>query len=283
MSRFGFSSSELKAKLLDGKVVVGCMLGHDAPWLVELLGLIGYDFVTFDLEHEPLSEGAVTELIRAADGANLASLVRMACDDRLPPFLNAGVSGVQVPDLRNLEHARALVRATRFYPVGRRLYAPFARGADYGIGLDERTYIESINSNFLVIGMIESIELVGHLDDLLEIEGIDGFHIGPGDLVQSMDFPDPDEVEATIADVIARCRSAGKFVGAGMTTPWGLDTFERRVQQGAQMFTFPAAWLVAHAAAQFHGDMRSRIPDEKLSGKAAPGLPTGGYPRPGVG
>ena len=57
----------LKEKLEAGQVIVGCLLAYDAPWLVELLALSGFDFVVIDLEHEVFDDSAVANLIRTAD------------------------------------------------------------------------------------------------------------------------------------------------------------------------------------------------------------------------
>jgi len=46
--------NNLKVRLEGGKLIIGCLLAYNAPWLVEVLGTVGYDFVVIDLEHEPL-------------------------------------------------------------------------------------------------------------------------------------------------------------------------------------------------------------------------------------
>src|ERR1700693_5172693 len=114
--------NNLKMRLKEGKLLIGCLLAYNAPWLVEVLGTVGYDFVAIDLEHEPMGNESVANLIRAADGVNLPSLVRMPCTEQLLPFLDAGVHGVIVPDIRDRQHAEKVVEMTRFYPIGGRTY-----------------------------------------------------------------------------------------------------------------------------------------------------------------
>ena len=43
--------NSVKERLANGEALIGCLLAYDAPWLVEMLGHAGYDFVTIDLEH----------------------------------------------------------------------------------------------------------------------------------------------------------------------------------------------------------------------------------------
>jgi 4-hydroxy-2-oxoheptanedioate aldolase len=262
--------NKLKERLKKGEVVVGCLLAYDAPWLVEVLGFTGYDFVTFDLEHEPIDTGAILHLTRAAEAAGITPLVRMPCTERVLPMLTAGVQGVQIPDLRDREHAGQIVMTTRFPPRGRRTYYTQTRGAQYGIGIDETTWTRDADEELLVIGTIEDIETVEQLDDILEIDGIDAFHVGPLDLAQSMGSPRPDELEPVIESVLTRCRAAGRPVGVGMVTPWGIDAVPKRVAQGAQILTVSSAWLVTHAFSDFLSQVEDRIPGDRRTSAAKP-------------
>ena len=253
-------TNALKQRLAQGQVAVGCLLAYDAPWLVEVLGLTGYDFVTIDLEHEPINDESVADLIRAADGVGLTTIVRMACTERVFPFLSAGVQGVQVPDLRGKEHAEEIVELTRFPPLGRRTYYTQTRVADYGVGIDERTWTQQANEELIVIVMIEDIEVVQQLDEILTVEGIDGFHVGTLDLAQSLGSPPPEKLEEVVADVVQRCRAASKHVAVGVVTPWGIDSVQKRVSQGVQILNVPSAWLLTHAVGTFLADVEERIP-----------------------
>jgi 2-keto-3-deoxy-L-rhamnonate aldolase RhmA len=252
--------NNLKVRLKEGKLLIGCLLAYNAPWLVEVLGTVGYDFVAIDLEHEPIDNESVANLIRAADGVNLPSLVRMPCTERLLPFLDAGVHGVIVPDIRDRQHAEKVVEMTRFYPIGCRTYYTQTRSANYGVGIDERTWTQETNERQLVLGMIESISAVEKLDGILAVQGIDGYHIGPLDLAQSMGYPPKAELERLIEDVVRRCRAAGKYVAVGVVTPWGMDSLPKWAQQGAQIFNVPSAWMLTHMTGQFLGEVRSLAP-----------------------
>ena len=252
--------NNLKMRLKEGKLLIGCLLAYNAPWLVEVLGTVGYEFVAIDLEHEPMDNEAVANLIRAADGVNLPSLVRMPCTERLLPLLDAGVHGVIVPDIRDRQHAEMVVETTRFHPVGCRTYYTQTRSANYGVGIDERTWTQQINERQLVLGMIESISAVEQLDSILAVDGIDGYHVGPLDLAQSMGYPPKAELEQLIQDIVQRCRAAGKHAAVGVVTPWGMDSLPKWAGHGAQIFSVPSAWMLTHMAGQFLGDVRKMAP-----------------------
>ncbi len=264
------STASLKQRLASGQVIIGCLLAYPAPWLVEILGLTGHDFVVLDLEHEAFNDETVVELIRAAEGVGLPTVVRMPFSERLVPFLSAGVRGLQVPDLRNRAHAEEIVAATRFHPVGRRTYYTQTRSARYGLGIDEAQLLEEVNRDFLLIGMIESIELVEQLDEVLDVKGIDAFHIGPLDLAQSMGNPPPGKLEAVIDDVVRRCRRAGKHVAVGVVTPWNVTAMDRRVEQGVQIFAIASAWFLTHAIGKFFNEVDDQLPKGRRRGRRAP-------------
>ena len=242
-------TNSMKQRLAEGKAVVGCLLAFDAPWLVEMLGLAGYDFVTIDLEHEAFDAKGVVELIRAADAAGLTPLVRMSCDERVLPFLSAGAKGVQIPDVKDADHAQEIVASLRFAPLGRRTYYSQGRATAYGLGLDERAWRAQADDDLLVIAMIEDVAAIDRLDDILAVGGIDAFHVGPKDLAESMGHPSADALQSAIDQIVGRCREAGKPVATGVVTPWGIDAIPDQLSKGIQIFNVPSAWLIADALA----------------------------------
>jgi 4-hydroxy-2-oxoheptanedioate aldolase len=266
----GPDRATLKSKLAQGHVTVGCLLAYDAPWLVEILGLAGYDFVVIDLEHEAFSDDAVAGLVRAADSVGLDAIVRMPLSERLVPLLDAGVRGVKVPDLQGREHAEQLVALTRFHPEGRRTYYTQGRAARYGIGVDDLDWMAAANERMLLIGMIEDIAVVGQLDDILQVKGIDAIHVGPHDLAQSMGYPRPAEVDEVIRGVVRRCRDAGMYVSVGVVTPWNLDRIEEWVLDGCQLLIAASAWVLTDSLVQMHNRMRERIPADRQEPRELP-------------
>jgi 4-hydroxy-2-oxoheptanedioate aldolase len=254
--------NRLKRLLADGQVGIGCLLSYNAPWLVEVLGMTGHDYITIDLEHEPFNPETAAALIRTADLVGMTSIVRMASSEAIFPYLSAGAQGVQIPDLRGRAHAEEVVELTRFPPRGRRTYYTQTRQAQYGIGIDEPTWIEEADRELLVIGMIEHVDLLDELDELLAVEGIDGFHLGTLDLAMSMGSPPPEKMDEVVKEIVERCRAAGKYAAVGVVTPWGLDAVKKRVDLGVQMVNVPSAWLLTHAVGSFIEDIESQIPEE---------------------
>jgi 2-keto-3-deoxy-L-rhamnonate aldolase RhmA len=262
----------LKRLLAEDRPAVGCLLAYDAPWLVDVLGLVGYDYVVLDVEHEPFGEPAVAALIRAADAARIPAIVRMACTDRLVPFLNLGAAGVQIPDLRGKEHAREIVETVRFHPLGRRTYYSQTRAADYGVRVEEPEWTREANAELLVIAMLEDVHVIEDLDSILEVDGIDAFHVGVMDLAQSMEYPPKERLEAVIEDVTRRCRSAGRHVSVGALTPWSLGSVERWYPVGVRLFAVASAWTLTDAMSKVHSEIQQRLPPglRKETGQIGP-------------
>lgn len=238
----------VRRRLANGEVVVGCLLAYDAPWMVEMLGHAGYDSVTIDLEHEPLDVGAAAGLIRAADTVGLPAIVRMPCSDRVLPLLVAGARGVQVPGVRDAEHAREIVATLRPPPLGRRTSYTQGRDMAYGIGADAGA--PPPDDELLVIAMIEDVATLDQLDAILAVDGIDAFYVGPYDLAQSMGHPSSEEVEQAIGEIVARFKKARKPYGVGVVVPWEVERVTAKLEQGSQLVTVPSAWLIGHAVTE---------------------------------
>ena len=244
-------TNKTKVKLHQGQVVYGLLLGYNAPWLIEMAGAVGFDFVVIDLEHEPINDESVTHLIRAAELADITPIVRLPLNDRVVTFLDVGAQGVQVPQVRDKAHAQAVVNATRFYPQGQRTYYALGRSAGYNMVADERQWTQRCNEELLVIGMIEDIQAVEQLPEILSVEGIDAFHVGPLDLAQSMGYPGQEEVERTIDKAVQQCRAAGKSAAVGAYFPANAQRVGVYLQKGVQIFNIASTRLLTHALGDF--------------------------------
>lgn len=245
------------------KVAVGCLMPYASPSLVEVLGVTGFDFVTFDLEHEPFDPGTVSDLIRAAELVGMTAIVRVPASEAVHALLGAGAQGVWVPDLRGRAHAESIVELTRFAPQGRRTYYTQTRAAQYGIGIDEADWVARADRELLVVAMIEDIRLLDELDEILALEGIDGFHIGTLDLAQSMGRPSPERVREVVAEIVQRIVAAGRLASVGVVTPWNLESIPEMIARGARMLTVAGGWTLTHALGSFLAQVETQIPTGK--------------------
>jgi 4-hydroxy-2-oxoheptanedioate aldolase len=243
-----------KAKLKQGKTVLGVSLPFHAPDTVELLGAMGFDYVTFDLEHEPYSETDLVESLRAAEAFDITPLVRTANDrDLILRVLDAGAQGIHVVHVNSAADATRAVEATRFFPEGKRGFYSTGRGGRYGIGQSEEEFVESSNRETLLVLQIEEEEGVRNLAAILAVPHVDAIQFGPKDLRQSLGFADPGAVWQMVEQSIGTVVSAGRWVS--MMGWMGSDTHADKLASyrdlGVRMITGQLREFVSYGADAF--------------------------------
>jgi len=237
----------LKQKLRAGEFVTGPILNFSAPWLVDLAGPIGFDFVMIDAEHGPLSPESAEAMIRAAEVGGLTPVVRVPANvpHEILRFLDVGACAIQVPHIDSAADARRAVAAVKYPPLGERGHAPTTRAAGYGIDQSPGDYVDLANRETMVLAMIESVAAVDNVDAILDVEGIDALIMGPGDLSLSMGHRgvrDAPEVERAVDHVIARATRRGIPVSMPAASAAAIRACHAR---GAHMVFFAlTAWLV---------------------------------------
>ena len=207
----------IRQKIAAGKAVYGMFSLLGEPALVEMIGYAGMDFTMIDTEHSPNTTEQALQLVRAADAAKVASLIRVTANspELILRAMDCGAGGVLVPQVNTVAETVAAVRASRYAPQGERGLAGVVRAARYGFTpLPE--YLLEANQGNLVITQVEHVEAVKNLDAILEVAGLDGIFVGPSDLSQSMgrtgNFKDP-ELRKTIHTIIEKTRRTEKWAG----------------------------------------------------------------------
>jgi 4-hydroxy-2-oxoheptanedioate aldolase len=249
-----------KAKLAEGQVVFGAIIGHYAPDLVELFGALGYDFVMIDCEHGPMSLEQVEHMVRAAEVFGITPIARVPNheDSTLLRFLDRGVQGVIVPHVNTPQQAEAVARAARYYPEGHRGVGG-GRAHDYGVGVSREESTRWINSQLLVIPMIEETEAVDNVDGIATVPGVDVLHVASGDLGQSMGNPGAAAVRQLMRQVIPKIRAAGKLVGVGGNSPADAAGVAEFIKLGASFVTISALGLLRLGAEDFRRRVQAAL------------------------
>ena len=249
-----------KAKLHEGKVVFGGIVTRYAPDTVEILGALGYDFVMIDCEHGPADLDQVEHMVRAAESFGITPIARIPdhTEQTILRFLDRGLQGIIVPHVNTGEQAAAVARAARYYPDGYRGVA-IGRAHDYGIGVSRNDATAWINSQVLVIPMVEDVEAINNLDDILQVAGADVLHVAPSDLGQSLGNPGAAEVRRVMSEAIPRIRAGGKFVGVGGNSPADTAGVAEFIRQGANFVTVSAWSLLRTGAEDFLRNVNAHL------------------------
>ncbi|MXQ09565.1 hypothetical protein GQ651_17100 [Alphaproteobacteria bacterium GH1-50] len=161
------------------------MLNPGRETLPEHLGEVGAIFI--DREGTGLSLGDARIAVKAAKDRNLAAIIRTdglsegeitSCAELVP-------DGIVLPQIVSAEQLTWLVGMLR-------------------------------PSALCVIAQIETVEAVDALSDLMQVEGVDAFLIGPNDLSEAMGYPgqpDHERVQSAIETVAATLAAAGRAFG----------------------------------------------------------------------
>lgn len=214
---------KVKEKLARGEPVFGTFFKFNAPGLVELFGLAGFDFLIIDAEHSTFGHAEIEQIIRTCELVSMSSIVRTqdASEASILHALDSGASGVQVPSLRHPDQVREVIFRSKYHPIGGRGWAPGCRAADYAF-FDVDAYVARANRDTLICVHVENREMVEHIEELCAIEHLDVLFIGTGDLSQSLGHPgkaNHPEVRAAVDRVIEAGVRHGKHLGAVAGSP----------------------------------------------------------------
>ena len=189
------------------------LLTLNSPVVTELMAAVGFDWLFIDAEHAPLEPFQMQALLQGA-GAT-PCVIRLPVGDEVPikKALDIGAAGIIAPQVNSVDHARRIVQAAKYAPVGQRGLG-IARA--HGYGLKVREYMQSANDHTAVIVQAEHRDAVEHIREIVRVEGIDGVLIGPYDLSASLGRPgavDHPEITQAIERVRTACVEVGLPIG----------------------------------------------------------------------
>jgi 2-keto-3-deoxy-L-rhamnonate aldolase RhmA len=178
----------VKKKLKNRELTIGSWITIGNASIAEILANAGYDWLVIDLEHTTISLEQAGELIRTIELSGVPSLVRLTSNEenQIKRVMDAGAQGIVVPMVKSAVDAKSAVAATRYPPLGTRGVG-LARAQKYGASFQEYLSWQSdISNGPVVIVQIEHIAAVDNLKEILSVQGVDAFIIGPYDLSCSM-------------------------------------------------------------------------------------------------
>jgi len=225
-------NGSIKRKLNDCQITIGswCQVGHPAN--AEILAKAGFAWIALDCEHGEAEDADIGNFCRAVKQFNCIPLVRVKENAILPirRALDLGAMGVIMPLVNSAEDARRAVAAAKYPPEGVRGFA-FHRGNNWGVDFAE--YVKTANDAIAVIVMIESGEAVENIDEILQVDGVDGVFIGPYDMSGSYGIigqTDPLIKEACLK-VVTACKKHHKAAGQHIVVPT-VENVKAAVRQG---------------------------------------------------
>ena len=215
MKHFSHNKSILKSKLKNKELSIGSWLTIPHQAVIEILSTAGFEWLTIDMEHSPISIETIINLIGHIQGNGMQALVRVSKNEEvaIKRVLDAGADGVIVPMICNKEEAKQAVEFVKYPPIGKRGVG-LNRAQKYGTAFD--TYQEWVKDEVVVIAQIEHIDAVNNLEDIFLVPGIDGIIVGPYDLSASMGYPgeyDRPDVQAALLKIDEVAKRLDKPLG----------------------------------------------------------------------
>ncbi len=207
-------SESFRSRLRKGELLIGTLITLPSPEIAEIIAGAGFDWIWIDLEHSAMDAHDAQNILQAV-GGRVDCIVRVPLNDEIwiKKVLDAGASGVLVPQVNSVEEAQRAVRFSK-YPLQGGRSVGISRAQGYGPSF--QAYLDRANEDLAVIVQIEHIQAVRNVEGILAVEGIDAVLVGPYDLSASLGVTgriDAPEVQAAMALVETAAQKTGKPLG----------------------------------------------------------------------
>jgi 4-hydroxy-2-oxoheptanedioate aldolase len=229
------SSSEprnpMLEKLRDGRILLGVCNSYPAAGIIEVMGR-GWDFMWIDGQHGQHSYESALNAVRASELVGCDTLLRVPGHEagELSRHADMAPSMLMVPMIDTAAEAEAVVRATRFPPLGNRSY-----GGRRPIDMEGREY--HARCEVALAAQIETPEAVRNAAAIAAVPGVDVLFFSPDDMKLRLGLPintaaDGPELREVMEKTARAARDAGKFCACASGSAAGAA---RAVEMGYQM------------------------------------------------
>jgi 2-keto-3-deoxy-L-rhamnonate aldolase RhmA len=210
-------TNPMRAGVEQGRVQIGTWLTMVRnPAILSLMKAAGLDFARVDMEHTGFSIETIADLATMARALDFPIAVRPPAANRewITRLLDIGVWNLHCPQIESADHAREIVAASRYAPMGQRGNGGLSPSTDFettGTVMERRAFA---NRQVFVTVMFETGAAFKDLDAIAAMDGIDALTLGPSDLAQNLGIVGtPDE--ARILDekrdlILAAAKKHGK-------------------------------------------------------------------------
>ncbi len=211
----------LRKRLRNREFSLGTWLTIGHASVAEILCDQDFDWITLDMEHTSMTLETAQGLLNVIQGRGKKGLIRVSKNDDvlIKKAMDIGADGVIVPNICCLQDSKDAVNHTLYPPSGKRGVGLY-RAQGYGYKFEE--YIKWLENEAVIIGQLEHIDAVENIGEILSVDRIDGFIVGPYDLSASMghpgEFERPDVKEA-LKKLVTACKTKGKSIGLHQVQP----------------------------------------------------------------
>ena len=240
----------LKQKLKNNELTIGSWIMIGNPMSVEVIALAGFEWLVVDIEHTSIGLESAQNLITTIQANNMKALVRVSKNEEvvIKRILDMGADGIIVPMVCSKDEAIQAVEFAKYPPFGKRGVGLY-RAQKYGTTFEE--YKKWVNEELVIIAQIEHIDAVNNIEDIINVEGIDGTIIGPYDLSGSMGYPgdfERDDVKEAVQTVLDKCKANNMPSGFHVvdTNP---ESLKLKIDQGCTFLAYGIDYFFMRDAA----------------------------------
>lgn len=179
-------SNTVRHAFKEGRPQVGTWLTLGNPTAARFMARAGFDWLTLDLEHNPIGWETAGIIFGQIADAGCIPLARVPFNDlqNAKRALDAGAFGIIFPMCNSLAEAEQAVQVCKYPPQGCRSVGGGLHSLNFDCSPAE--YYARANEETLVIVQAEHVDCVADCERIFQVPGIDGMFVGPNDLLSSM-------------------------------------------------------------------------------------------------
>lgn len=164
---------------------VGTFIQLSDPNSLEIISDNNYSWIALDLEHGNINISNLSSLVRVVENSKSLPIVRLGSSSEYEckKVLESGAAGVIVPMVKNVIQLTKIYNYCAWPPKGHRGVG-YSRANLYGKYFND--YQKYLSQKPLFIAMVENKECLDNLSELMQLDFVDAFFIGPYDLSASL-------------------------------------------------------------------------------------------------
>lgn len=197
------------------------------PFILKKSGL---DFFIIDNEHGTFENKIVSVMALNSKSVGIEAIVRLPNNERtlITKLADGGVSSFLLPMTNSREDIEKVVEYAKYTPVGKRGISTTRAHTQYGVS-DLKEYMKLANEGMKIYAQIESRMGVENIEQILQINGLEGVFIGPNDLSCDCDcIGDKEKIKELITVICRACVKHGK--------PCGIITADKQLIKHALLY-----------------------------------------------
>lgn len=235
----------VKQRYKEGKVSLGIQIKESSQHLVEIVGVVGADFVKLDTFRWPMSPEMLQGLIQTAWSHQMTPWVSSPNEFwEMMWRWDMGAQGMSLACVRTVEDVQRMVDAAYYPPIGKRESNRPLRFR----GISAKEWFDISHEETLLCAQIEDEEGMANLKDILKNPHLDVICVGSGDMAISLGVPNDrnhPKVKEARKRIHLEALAAGKQVTITQSIDsQGLDEAAHWVEQGVNIVTLDGPFKV---------------------------------------